>query len=156
MIFCLLSPDYKPTWISDFFMMRQHVDALSSGVVQPYHSQYSLELQRHRQQDSTVPSSAWLGSTVTNVTRQHRRQHDSASISRHGQVIPATLSLASLSSTIASMTWHLHHIVTKSPWQCHRQHDSATPSPVWLGISVAPSPAWLDIDIMQQLDHQHQ
>jgi hypothetical protein len=38
MIFCLLSLGYEPTRISDFFMMREHLDALNSGVAQPYHS----------------------------------------------------------------------------------------------------------------------
>jgi hypothetical protein len=48
MIFCLLSLGYEPTKISDFFMMRQHLDALGLGAAQPYNNQYKLELQRHR------------------------------------------------------------------------------------------------------------
>jgi hypothetical protein len=62
------------------------------------------------------------------------------------------------------MTRHRHHAMVKSPWLCHRQHDSAAPSLAWLGIDIAPrstsprqrhhqhdlitpSLAWLDIYI---------
>jgi hypothetical protein len=57
----LLSLSYKLTRISDFFTMRQHLDALISGVVQPYHNQYNIDLQCHRQHDSVALSLAWLG-----------------------------------------------------------------------------------------------
>jgi hypothetical protein len=50
----LLSLGYEPTRISDFFTMPQHLNALSSGVVQPYHNQYNHELQRHCQHDSVA------------------------------------------------------------------------------------------------------
>jgi hypothetical protein len=98
----LLSLGYKPTRICDFFTMRQHLDALISGVVQPYHSQH----------DSVTLSPVWLGiyiaprpsrldSFVTSMTRhlhrvvvkspqqrchQHHHQHDSASLLCHGKV----------------------------------------------------------------------
>jgi hypothetical protein len=39
-----MSLGYKPAQISDFFMMRQYLDALSSGAAQPYYGQYNLEL----------------------------------------------------------------------------------------------------------------
>jgi hypothetical protein len=63
----------------------------------------------------TAPSSAWLDSTITSMTQQHHRQHDSTSTSHCGQVAPAAPSLVWLdiyiaprssrpSSTVASMT----------------------------------------------------
>jgi hypothetical protein len=42
--------------LHNFFTLRQHFNALKSGVVQPYHSQHNLELQRRHQHDSTAPS----------------------------------------------------------------------------------------------------
>jgi hypothetical protein len=134
MIFCLLSLDYETTWISDFFTMRQHLDALSSGVARPYHNQYNLELQRHCRYDSAVlspvrldlyitPRSSHLDSAVARMTRQHCRQHDSASTSCHGQVASTVPSLALLNGIIASMTWPLHRVVAKSMQQLHRHHD---------------------------------
>jgi hypothetical protein len=85
--------------------MRQHLDALILGAAQPDHSQYNLELQRHRQHDlaALLPASLsvyiapWpsrLSSVVTSMTRQHCRQHDSASISRHSLVTSAASSPA--------------------------------------------------------------
>jgi hypothetical protein len=127
----LLSLGYKPTWISDFFMMWQLLDAPILGAAQPYHSQYNLELQCHHQHDSTALLPAWLGiyiapwpshlgSAVTSMTQQHWRQHDSASTSPDGQVFSAASSPAWLDSIVTSMTRHLHHITAKSPRQRHR------------------------------------
>jgi hypothetical protein len=79
--------------------MRQHLDALILGAAQPYHSQYNLELQRHR-------------------------QYDSAPTSRNGQVTSVAPLPARLSSSVTSMTRHLHRTAAKSPLQHRRQHDS--------------------------------
>jgi hypothetical protein len=112
----LLSLDYKPTRTSDFFMMRQHLNAPISGAAQPYHSQYN----------------PW----VTIMTQQHCHQHDSASTSFCDQVAPALSSPAWLGSIVANMTRHLHHVVAKLLRQRHHQHDSATLSPAWLSSIV--------------------
>jgi hypothetical protein len=94
--------------------------------------------------------------------------------------VVASLS-AWLSSTVASMTQYLHHVVAMSLQWRRRQHDSAALLPAWLNIyitprpsclnsaissrtrqqhcqhdSTAPSPAWLGSDNTQQLDHQRQ
>jgi hypothetical protein len=49
----------------------------------------------------TAPSSAWLDSTITSMTQQHHRQHDSTSTSHCGQVAPAAPSLVWLDIYIA-------------------------------------------------------
>jgi hypothetical protein len=169
MIFCLLSPGYKPTQISDFFTMRQHIDALSSGDAQLYHSQYNLKLQRHHQHDSVALSLVWLciyivrwpsrlDSTITIITRQHYRQHHLTSTSCHGQVALAAPLPIWLGSIIASMTRHLHRTVAKSPWQRRHQHDSTTLSSAWLGIYIALWPSHLGSTVAhmtRQHCHQH-
>jgi hypothetical protein len=73
------------------------------------------------------------------MTQQHRRWHDSTYISRSSAVASVAPSPTWLGSTVASITQHLHHAVAKSHRQCHRQHDSATPSPAWLDIYTTPS-----------------
>jgi hypothetical protein len=126
-------------------------------------------LQCHRWHDSAVSSSAgldldiapWPGcldNAVTSMTRhlyratakspqQHRRQHDSTSISCRDQVATAALSpvwldiyivsrpsrpavppLAWLGSTVASMTRYLHHATVKSSRQRRCQYDSVSTS----------------------------
>jgi hypothetical protein len=106
------------------------------SMTQHLHHVAAMSLrQRHHQNDSTSPSSAWLEIYIVPAwldiyitswptsPRQRRHQQDST-----------VSSLPGLSGDIASMTR-----------QHRRQHDS-----------TAPSPAWLDIDVTQQLDHQHQ
>jgi hypothetical protein len=115
----LLSLSYKVTRIFNFFTMRQHLGALISGFVQPYHNNYNLELQCRHQHDSVALLSVWLGiyiapessrlgRAVASMTRRHCRQHDR----------------------------HLHRAMSKSPRQHCRQHDSASIS--YRG-QVAPS-----------------
>jgi hypothetical protein len=142
----LLSFSYKLTRVSNFFTMRQHIDAPISGTAQSYHIQYYLELQCHHQRDSAVLSPAWLdiyitprpsrpGSIVDSMTRQHSRQHDWESTTRRGQVT--------------------------QQHQC--QYDTAALWPAWLDIyivqwpsrPVAPSPAWLDSIVASMIRHLH-
>jgi hypothetical protein len=83
----------------------------------------------------TVPSSTWLDSAIASMTRQHCRQHDLTSISRHDEL--------HLGSAITSRT--RQHRRQQDSRQRRHQHDS-----------TAPSPAWLSIDVTQLLDHEHQ
>jgi hypothetical protein len=126
----LLSLGYKPTLISEFFTMRQHHDALISGVAQPYHSQYNLELQCHR-------------------------QHDSIATSHHDQVTLTASSPIWLGSIIASITQHLHHVAAKSPRQCCHQHDSISTSRHGQYVPAAPLPAWLGSIVVSMTCHLH-
>jgi hypothetical protein len=92
--------------------------------------------QCHRQHKSVALSLAWLSIYI-------------ASWSSH---LPSPWWL---SSTVASMTHHLHHVVDKSPRQCHCQHDSAAPSPTWLGIYKAPSLSWHGSIVTNMTQHLH-
>jgi hypothetical protein len=112
----LLSLGYKLTRISNFFTMRQHLDAPILGAVQPYHNEYNLELR-------CTP--AWLGKIVTSMTRHlhctaarspqlRHRQHDSVAPRPHGL---ESISPAWHSSIVTSMTQHMHRATAKSPRQ---------------------------------------
>jgi hypothetical protein len=108
MIFCQLSLGYEPTQISDFFTLRQHFDAPSSGAAQPYHSQHNLELRRHHQHDSTALSPAWLGSTVASMTQHLYRTMAKSSRQRHSQHNSTAPSSAWLSIDITQWLNHRH------------------------------------------------
>jgi hypothetical protein len=56
-------------------------------------------------------------------------------------------------STIVSMTRYLYHVTVKSPRQRHRQHDSATPSP--LGLYITPLPSRPDNAVASITQHLH-
>jgi hypothetical protein len=83
-----------------------------------------------------MPRPSRLNSATASMTRQHYRQHDSATTSCHNQAILVVPSLAWLGGTITTMTRFLHHVMAKSSWQHHCQHDSAAPSPVWLSSTI--------------------
>jgi hypothetical protein len=69
---------------------------------------------RH-QLNSVAPLPAGPGSVITSRTQHHHCHHDSISILHRSKVAPAAPSPTWLGSTIASMTWHLHRTVAKSP-----------------------------------------
>jgi hypothetical protein len=83
------------------------------------------------------------------MTRQHYRQHDSASTSQCGQDASVASSRAWLGTIVASMTRHLHHVVVKLPRQCHHEHDSIALSLAWLSIYITQR-------LMSPLQHCHQ
>jgi hypothetical protein len=100
----------------------------------------------------TVPSPAWLDSIVVSMTRylhraaaesprQHRCQHDSATLSLAWLGIYIVPRPSCPDNAVVSMTRHLHRVVAKSPRQRHRQHDSAALSLSWLNINIAPWPS---------------
>jgi hypothetical protein len=153
----LLSLGYKPTWISDFFTMRQHFDAPISGLCNLTTASTTLSY-------SVIASmTRHLHHAATKLPRQHRHQHDSAallptwlsSILHRGQVNPAASSLAWLGSIVASMTQHLHRVTAKSPWQHRRQHDSVSTSCHSQAAPAASSPTWLGSIVTSMTRHLH-
>jgi hypothetical protein len=89
----------SPAWLDIYITPRlSHLDSVVA----------SMTWQHCRQHDSH------LQQTVAKSPRQHRRQYDSASTSRRGQVALATPSLAWLVSIVSSITRHLHRAMDKS------------------------------------------
>jgi hypothetical protein len=106
----------------------------------------------------TTTSTTLSCSAITSMTRQHCRQHDSASTSCRGHVTSAALLLELLNSIIASMTRHLQRTIARSPQEPHRQHDSVALSPTYLGIYIAPRPSHFGSTVAsktRQQCHQH-
>jgi hypothetical protein len=142
-----------------------HHDAIKSP--RQHHCQHnSASISRRAQVVLASLSPAWLsiyitqrpsspGSTVTSMTRQQRRQHDSTSTSHHDQVTPTSSLLAWLNDTITSMT-RQHRHQHDSTSTSHRAHVvPAAPSLAWLGIYIAPSPAQLGSTIASTTRQQH-
>jgi hypothetical protein len=138
---------------------RQHdLVALSPALLDIYIASWPIH--------PTASSPAWLSSIVTrmtrhlhcaaanspdsviaSMTRQHCRQHDSASISCRDQVtlavsLPAWLEIYMRHDQFTRQRRRQHYRQHDSAsTSCHGQVAPAVTSPAWLGIYITPRPS---------------